>query len=282
MPRSPSASRAVWQNGQVTTRCPASASTAPPHFGQESPWMRTRPRRSGGDSTLRGRAASLAVEGSAQSTTFVEAAAFLGAVPAERAAAEIRRCLPDRPGQQVELWATLNWCPMALPWWSSRRDTTALLHFLRAAERTPWAVRSPQDSTAPNWPVIAARAHIALARRDTSAALEAYRPLTSSTTPWPYQGDRLIAARLLAGRGKVREAAEILNEAPTQEGEIGPRLSDVLWYLERGRIAEQLGDTSRAIGAHRYVAAVWRHADAELQPFVAEARAAMERLSAEQ
>src|SRR5436190_1176956 len=47
MPRSPSASSAVWQNGQVTTRWPASASTAPPHFGQERPWMRTRPTPSG-------------------------------------------------------------------------------------------------------------------------------------------------------------------------------------------------------------------------------------------
>ena len=230
---------------------------------------------------------ALALEGSDQSYPFVEAATFLGAIPAERAAAEIRKCIPGRPDSKWvdepswRAWGR-HWCQMGLPWWSSRGDTTALLRFLRAAESMPWTVRSPQDSTAPNWPVIAARAHIALARRDTSAALEAYRLLSTSTSPWPYQGDRLIAARLLAGRGKVREAAEILNEAPTQEGEISPRLSDVLWYLERGRIAEQLGDTSRAIDAHRYVAAVWRHADAELQPFAAEARAALERLTAEQ
>jgi hypothetical protein len=60
-----------------------------------------------------------------------------------------------------------------------------------------------------------------------------------------------------------------------------PRPSDVLWYLERGRVAERLGDRDRAPEAYRFVAAAWRHADPELQPYVAEARAGLGRLTAE-
>jgi hypothetical protein len=47
-------------------------------------------------------------------------------------------------------------------------------------------------------------------------------------------------------------------------------------------VAERLGDSDRAIEAYRYVTAAWRHADAELRPVTAEARAALERLTAEQ
>ncbi len=99
--------------------------------------------------------------------------------------------------------------------------------------------------------------------------------------PWWCQDDRLLAAGLLAGRGRLEEAARILNAAPTIEGDILPRPSDVLWYLERGRVAERLKDRDRAIEAHRYVAAAWRHADPELQPYVAEAQEALGRLTTE-
>ena len=61
----------------------------------------------------------------------------------------------------------------------------------------------------------------------------------------------------------------------------GPRLSDVLWYLERGRLAERLGDRGRALEAYRFVTAAWRRPDPELEPFAAEARAALARLTSE-
>ena len=54
-----------------------------------------------------------------------------------------------------------------------------------------------------------------------------------------------------------------------------------MWYLERGRVAERLGERARAVEAYRYVSAIWRNADRELQPYVTEARAGLARLTAE-
>ena len=58
-------------------------------------------------------------------------------------------------------------------------------------------------------------------------------------------------------------------------------LSTVFWPLERGRVDERLGKKDEAIIAYRFVADVWRDADPELQPYVAEARAALKRLGGE-
>ena len=55
----------------------------------------------------------------------------------------------------------------------------------------------------------------------------------------------------------------------------------VLWSLERGRVNERLGNRERALEAYAFVAAVWRHADSELQPVVEEARAGLRRLGGE-
>jgi hypothetical protein len=55
----------------------------------------------------------------------------------------------------------------------------------------------------------------------------------------------------------------------------------VLGVLERGRIAERLGERRKAIDSYQFVVDVWRHADPELEPYVREARAALERLRAD-
>jgi hypothetical protein len=81
--------------------------------------------------------------------------------------------------------------------------------------------------------------------------------------------------------GSPAAPARILNAPRTIERDLPPRPSDVLWQLEQARVAERLGDEARALEAYRFVAAPWRHADAELQPFVEEARRALERMRAE-
>ena len=48
--------------------------------------------------------------------------------------------------------------------------------------------------------------------------------------------------------------------------------------LERGRVNERLRERDKAVTAYQFVADVWRNADPELQPYVAEARAALVRL----
>ncbi len=52
--------------------------------------------------------------------------------------------------------------------------------------------------------------------------------------------------------------------------------------LERGRIAEKLGDRERAVDAYAYVVAAWRNAEPEqLRTAVTEARTALGRLDAD-
>jgi hypothetical protein len=55
----------------------------------------------------------------------------------------------------------------------------------------------------------------------------------------------------------------------------------VFLELERARIADRLSDRERALQGYSYVAGMWAQADPELQPFVAEAREALGRLSGE-
>ncbi len=206
-------------------------------------------------------------------------AALLGSVPADRAAAAFSAWLRER---------SLSWLVLALPWWSARQDTVALRGFLYLVDNAAGSARSAgeralSDSVPFGHMMALARAHLALARRDTAAALRTYDSLLISPVPCPWrcQGDQLLAARLLVGRGRLSEAARILSTPPTLEGEYEPRPSDILWYLERGRVAEQLGDRPRALEAYRYVAAAWRRPDPELEPYAAEARTALARLSAE-
>ena len=54
--------------------------------------------------------------------------------------------------------------------------------------------------------------------------------------------------------------------------------SHVLMELERGAIAERLGDMTRARQAYQFVAAVWRSADPELQEYVRTAQDGLRRV----
>jgi hypothetical protein len=56
----------------------------------------------------------------------------------------------------------------------------------------------------------------------------------------------------------------------------------VIGVLQGARAAERLGERRAAVRAYQFVADAWRHADPELQPYVAEARGALERLTQEQ
>ena len=58
-------------------------------------------------------------------------------------------------------------------------------------------------------------------------------------------------------------------------------MRESFWALERARVNERLGNRANALAGYSFVAAVWMHADPELQPYVAEARAALKRLSTE-
>jgi hypothetical protein len=61
----------------------------------------------------------------------------------------------------------------------------------------------------------------------------------------------------------------------------GDTPSFVLATLELGRIAERLGDTTKAAECYAFVTAAWHRADQELLPYVAEAREGLARLGGE-
>jgi hypothetical protein len=115
--------------------------------------------------------------------------------------------------------------------------------------------------------------YLALARGDTAESLRRFTALPDSLCEL-CAVPRLVHARLLASTGHPREAAAILSDRPT----LLPSAVDVLWALERGRVAERLGDQATARRSYTMVIDAWRDADPDLAPTVDEARAALKRL----
>jgi serine/threonine-protein kinase len=198
----------------------------------------------------------------------------LGGVPPESARAIYGRWLKNPPlreppraisyGFNVSVFS-------ALPWWAAVRDTASLAAFGRAMDTL---ARSSNASTRPwlRYGSGSARAYIALVRRDTTEALRRFLALPDTVCPCTY--DQIVTTQLLAARGRYAEAAAILDRQM-------PVVAAGLWDLQRARVLERLGRREEALRAYAYVSELWRHADPELQPYVAEARAALERLSRE-
>jgi tetratricopeptide (TPR) repeat protein len=121
----------------------------------------------------------------------------------------------------------------------------------------------------------AARAYVALARGDTIGALRAIAALPDSACRLGSVDcgiHKLTEARLLRAVGRHREAMELLDRWAGLEP---------LAVLERGRLAERLGDREKAAKAYTFVAAVWRDADPELRGYVLEAHRGLQRLAGE-
>ena len=122
----------------------------------------------------------------------------------------------------------------------------------------------------------AALAYLTLLRGDTTAAIRRLEALPDSLCPFCYF-DRLTLAQLLSARQEDERAARLM------EGLLAELLtpSEVLWTLERARVAERRGDRTTAARDYQYVVDVWRHADPQLQPYVAEAREGLVRVAGE-
>jgi tetratricopeptide (TPR) repeat protein len=124
-----------------------------------------------------------------------------------------------------------------------------------------------------------ARAHLTLARGDTSAALQELDAIRQWPTTFYTYTARLTRAQLLAATGRDLEAAALLDRMSQLESDPSPL--DVIWVLERARVNERLGHHDKAIRDYSFVLDVWRTADVLLQPFVEEARTAVTRLAGE-
>jgi serine/threonine-protein kinase len=189
-------------------------------------------------------------------------AALVGGISPDSATLTFRRWL--RGGD----W----WAAQTLWWWAERGDTTSVRHFLTTLDS---AMVGRREVMRPYF-AQAAPAYLALARRDTARALEQLMALPDSLCQ-VCAVERLARVRLLSAEGRDREAAARL-EAPISQF---PEVFEVVWALERGRVHDRLGNRDQAVEAYSFVAQSWRLADPELQPVVAEARAALSRLTGE-
>jgi len=166
-----------------------------------------------------------------------------------------------------------------LPWWLVRKDTASLLRFARRADSIRHTGADPLAALQLAYVADAARAYLALLRGDSSAALRGFEALPDSLCLLDscfYSN--LTRARLLNASGRDREAARVMDRwLPL--GDYSPWF--VMGMLERGRVAERLNDREKAMNVYSFVVDAWRNADPELQPYVAEARDGLVRLTGE-
>ena len=200
---------------------------------------------------------------------------MLGAVP------------PDSADRAMKTYThtirTGNWS--ALAWWATRGDTASIKTFIQYIDSVRHRPPPP-----PQWPQIAVElsaylmksgpAYLALARRDTTTALNLFESLPDSACFGFCPLDPLVRTELLAARGRDQEAARQLAVEPDFNHR-NPFPSDVLWSLERGRVNERLKNYDVAKDAYASVVAHWSSGDLSLKPYVDEARAALQRLSSE-
>ncbi len=193
--------------------------------------------------------------------------ALLGGVPDDSVTAAFGRWLD----------ADVPQAGLAMPWLVAHKDTVSLHQYGRRIDSLSRASSHVWERDRARYLADEARAFLALARRDTADALRRLAALPDSACPFCLFAPRITRAQLLEARRQDRAAAPLLDRfaglymAPTE----GYRA------LLRGRVNERLGNRAKAIAAYRFVVDVWRNADPELQPYVAEARAALKRLSGE-
>jgi tetratricopeptide (TPR) repeat protein len=205
--------------------------------------------------------------------------ALVGGSMPDSSAAMYKRRLRERPSQSPggPPARGVHALMFALPWWAARRDTLSLAHFARRAD---WALRTvsqPIQKEIAQYGVAAARAYSALARGDTAAALSRFSALPHDIG-WGHLS-RVPEGQILARMGRDAEALKLFDLAFPSDGWAGP--VKVLTRLESARVAERLGPLKRAATDYQYVVDAWRHADAELKPYVSEARQGLARLTSE-
>ncbi|HLB37357.1 MAG TPA: protein kinase [Gemmatimonadales bacterium] len=203
-------------------------------------------------------------------------AAVLGGVPAGSAQAALAAWLAD-PVPETPTSQFVETRISTLPWWMEGRDTATLDRFTARWDSVA-AARADQAAvrTVARYAADAGRAYATLARGDTANAVRRFAALPESVCACVF--DRVITAQLLARRGRLAEAAALLDRSwPVA---LLPDVVEAVRRLERARAAEQLGQREAALDNYAYVAAVWRSPDPELQPLAREATEALRRLGA--
>jgi eukaryotic-like serine/threonine-protein kinase len=164
----------------------------------------------------------------------------------------------------------------SLPWWLAHEDGGALREIVRRGDSLARAGSADVDREMGTYLARSATAYLAVVHHDTTTAIQTLEALPDSLCPVCYTG-RLLLGRLLAARHEDHKAEALLDQSLIDL----TVPSNTLWVLERGRVAERMGDRAKASRSYQYVADVWRNADPELQPYVAEAKEGLARLTNE-
>jgi hypothetical protein len=101
---------------------------------------------------------------------------------------------------------------------------------------------------------------------------------TKDTLSECWSDNRVTIVRLLVAAGRYRDAAHRLERRWPGTTSCSNGVDDVLWTMERARVLDRLGQRDAAAANYAFVMAAWRTADPELQPYVREANAALQRL----
>src|SRR5207248_9548635 len=119
----------------------------------------------------------------------------------------------------------------------------------------------------------AARAYLLRARHDSAAAVRSFMTL-SDTLCLRCDTDRLTTARLLEATHRSAAADKILRQRIFSA--IAP--IEVLMALDRGKVAESLGQKDVARRCYRLVVDAWSRGDPEAQTFAREAKRRLVRI----
>lgn len=190
--------------------------------------------------------------------------AGLGLVPADSAARLLKPLLQEHDDASLAPFPAL----------AVAHDTATLLAEESALEKILASSKSTSNRNAQLYFLGALRAYTALAKGDSAAATKLFDAIPDSIIALPI--DQFIRARLVA-RADPKRALDILERHTPITG-----LVFTARELERGRLAEKLGDRERAVDAYSFVADMWRNADAKpLRDAVREANDALKRLDSD-
>jgi len=190
--------------------------------------------------------------------------AGLGLIPPD-SAAKVLRPLLDSHG---------DWFFLPIPVMALVHDSAVLLAKAAGIEQSFKRDTSARMHAVADYVTSSVHAYAALANGDTATATRLFTALTDTLINVPF--DEFMRARLI-GKQDPKRAIALLERRTA--------LPDVLYparELERGRLAERIGDKERAVDAYSFVAAIWRNADpGPLRDGAKEARDALQRLDSD-
>ena len=209
---------------------------------------------------------------------FAEGRKLMGGTHFDLVIAAVLGAFPD--DTVMQLWhedlkdATRGCPPCFLMYWATRRDTVALRRGARELDSALKTFKGfpPQVAV---YQQKYAEAMFSLARGDSASALRQIEALPDSIC-YGCSTSEITHAQLLEALHRDRDALAVVSVSGA-----GIDAYSILLTLERGRIAERLGEKEIAVDSYSRVAGMWQNGDAVLQPYVKEARAALMRLGGE-